>query len=175
MVVFLMTKKERNGLKESIKENRVDFEREYGYKESILREQKIQKLENNESKKYGLFKLGFFEEENYYVNDRILLEKYISEILYFKNNDKWEEVLSHSIYSYEKELDHGKEYIYKNCPLIKYIYVDIEEEIFYIEDIDGGLYCSVDRIRWYTYLVPPKDRPYYQRVDKLRKIKIPNL
>ena len=151
----------------------MDFENEHGYKQSLLREQKIPILENNDSKKYGLFKLDFFEKENYYISN-LLVEKYVSEILYYKNNNSWQEVLSHSIYSYEKELDHGKEYIYKNGPLIRYLYVDIEEEIFFIEDIEGGLYCSVDRIHWYTYLVPPEDRPYYQRLDKLRKIKIPN-
>ncbi|NHJ04003.1 MAG: hypothetical protein EAX90_04215 [Candidatus Heimdallarchaeota archaeon] len=168
-----MSSKEKVGLKESITENVVDFKNEIGYKQFLLREQKIPVLTQEESKQYGLFKIEFREKEGFYT-ENLLVEKNINEILLYKINDSWNEVLSHTLYSFEKELDHGKEYVFKNAPLIRFLYVDIEEEIFFLEDLEGMLYCSNDKIHWFTYLVPLKNRPYYKREEYLRKFQIPN-
>ena len=43
-----------------------------------------------------------------------------------------------------------------------------------ITDDFGQLFCSVDKTSWYRYNVEPKYRPYYNRVDNLRKFKLPN-
>ncbi|HUU78883.1 MAG TPA: hypothetical protein VMX55_11095 [candidate division Zixibacteria bacterium] len=168
-----MSSKEKVGLKESITENVVDFKNELEYKQSLLREQKIPVLTLEESKQFGLFKIEFHESEGFY-SENLLVEKDVDEILLYKINDSWKEVLDHTLYSYEKELDHGKEYIFKNAPLIRFLYIDIEEEIFFLEDLEGMLYCSIDKIHWFTYLVPLESRPYYKREDYLRKFQIPN-
>lgn len=167
-----MVKNINSKLREGINGSVVDFENDEGYKQSLLREQKIPNLAEEMKKSLGEFKIEIIEFEGFYT-DSILLEKDISEVLFHKIDEKWVEVLSHTIYSYERELDHFKEYIFKNAPLIRFLYIDIEEDIYYLEDVDGGLYCSINKIQWFKYLVPPKDRPYFKRENKLYKIKIP--
>jgi hypothetical protein len=160
-------------MKDKITQNVVDYENADGYKHHLLREQKIPLIDKIASQRYGLFKIEFKEVENYYTN-QLLTEKEVNEVLYLKENNEWSSVFSQSIFSFEKELEHGKESIYKNAPLIRTIFVDSDESVFYLEDIEGGLYCSIDKIHWYTYLVPFKKRPYFGRLDKLVKFRIPN-
>ncbi|NHJ39882.1 MAG: hypothetical protein FK731_07590 [Asgard group archaeon] len=169
-----MFEEEKKYYADLISENIVDFENEGAYKELILRERKIPLITKEESQKYGHFKLEYQESEGFYV-ETILIEKCINEILLYQDKKEWIETLSHTIFSYEKELDHGKEYVFKNAPLVRIMYCDIEREIFFIEDVDGGLYCSPDKIHWYIYLVKPEKRPYYSREKFLRKFRIPNI
>jgi len=160
-------------LVDSITSNVCDFENEKGYKESLLREMKILVLSKKESQKFGIFKLTFEESEGFYT-ETLLLEKDLNEILSYYFDNKWMKVLFHPIFTYEKEIDHGKEYLYQSAPLMRAMFVDIEANIFYIEDFDGLLYCSIDKMNWFIYLVPYNKRPYYNRIDKLRKFRIPN-
>lgn len=162
-----------DSIKSTITISRVDLKKLKAYKKNLLRDQKIQELTQDESQEYGLFKIDHHTEENYYAN--ILIEKSLHEIVYLKVDDSWKEIMDHYIFDYDKELDHGKEYIHQSSPLLRYLYVDIEEEIFYIEDFDGRLYCSPNKIEWFTYLLPLKKRPYFQRLHLLRKFKIPNI
>ena len=161
-----------NSIKSTITISRVDLKKPHAYKKNLLRDQDILELTQEESKKYGLFKIEHLDEENYYSS--ILVEKTLCEILYLKVDDLWKDVWIHYVFDYNKELDHGKEYIHQSAPLLRYLYVDIEEEIFYLEDMDGALYCSANKIEWFTYLLQLKNRPYYQRLHLLRKFKIPN-
>ncbi len=153
-------------------ENRYDHENPNAYKIALLQDMDIKEIENENRNKYGKFKIERKEVKNSYAGR--LIEHIIADIFYLEENDQWYEMFSHNIYDWEVELDHGKEREYQNLPLVKILFVDIERELFYVESEEGYLYCSSDKLNWFRWWVKPKDRPYYGRIDKLRKISLPN-
>ena len=162
---------DKSKIKGMITKNGHDLENSKSYKEGLLlRERKIRTLKGKEAQKYGLFTITLHEEENFIRE--ILIEKMIFEEVNLGREGTQKAILDHSIYSYERDIDHGKEKITKNDPLVRYLYVDIEKEIFYLETVEGMLYCSSDKVSWFIYLVEEKERPYYQRDEFLRKIEL---
>ena len=134
----------------------------------LLKNRKVPLIPKNEIEKYGRFKIKREEKKNYYTKN-ILTEHYIWDNLYYFHQGKWELVLEHIIYDYEKELDHGKEKKYTFAPLFRTMYVDIGNEMMFIEDEEGDVYCTIDKLKWYFYHVRPKKRPYFKRIKHLQK------
>ena len=137
----------------------------------LLKDRNIPLLQSDKVEKYGLFKIIREEEKNYYT-ENILTEHYIWDNLYYFYIDKWELVLEHVIYDYEKKLDHGKERVYNFVPLIRMMYVDVGNDMMFIEDEEGDVYCSIDKLKWFYYHVEPQQRPYSKRIKNLRKYEI---
>lgn len=54
------------------------------------------------------------------------------------------------------------------------MYVDIDYLFYFIENEEGILYFSMDKLNWNKHMIEPKKRPYYGRIKKLRKFKVPN-
>ncbi|MFW9924482.1 MAG: hypothetical protein ACFFDW_14455 [Candidatus Thorarchaeota archaeon] len=146
------------------------FNNESAYQDRTLRWQEIEEIPIEKSKKYGSFRIRLQSKEHYYST--ILADKFITEEISTDINGNWQEIISHSIYSYEKDFEHGKERNQLNAPIYRFIFVDIEYSLFYIENMEGMLYCSSDKINWYLHLVPYNKRPYCQRLSFLRKFPI---
>jgi len=171
-MVFHNPNKKYFKLKKNLERRVYDNEKPNDYKLNPLYSLEISELSAKESRKYGKFKIGKVESKQDLYG--IPIEHYIEHIIYQDIDGEWEYVLSHTIYEWEKEIDHGKEYEIKDVPLIPYMYVDIINKIFYVETEDGTLYVSLDLRNWFDWHVSPEERPYKNRIEKLRKFKIPN-
>lgn len=138
--------------------------------EEPLKDKEIPEINPEESRKYGRFKIETIN----YGNEEDGGEYSIVEYLCLKEEDKWKQLLYNIIKGRDIDYEHGKISEYLDYPLQRVIYIDIEDLIYYIENEIGMLYCSIDKFRWYRYNVELKERPYYNRIEKLRKFKIPN-
>ena len=58
------------------------------------------------------------------------------------------------------------------APLIRFIYYDPVDIVFYIENEEGMLYCSLDKKRWFLQIQKPKGRPYHGKLNRLRKLTV---
>lgn len=142
------------------------------HQESPLMEQDIQEITKEESRKYGQFKI---KEVSYGSEENEEEEFSLTEFLCFKNEDgEWIDSLYSSIKEREFDYEHGRVRNRSGYSLQRVMYVDIEDLVYYIENDAGVLFCSIDRKAWYRYNVELKERPYYNRIDKLRKFIIPN-
>lgn len=136
----------------------------------------IKELTKKESQNFGKFKIERKETKSKWGDDDgDVIEHTIVDYLYMLEEDEWKNIMYHTIYRYEVEFEHGKRYESGNKPLIPMIYVDIENQFYYVENEESTQYFSMDKYNWYRYLTRSENRPYYKRVDKLRKFKIPNI
>ncbi len=159
-------------IKKQLERRVYDRKHPNAYKLDPLYSLKIPELTPEESKRYGKFKIEKKEsKQNLYG---IPIEHYVRHTIFQEIDGEWEYVLSHTIYRWEKEIEHGKEYETKDVPLIPYMYVDEKDKIFYIETENGTLYISLNLRNWFDWHVRPEERPYRNRIAKLRKFKIPN-
>ena len=164
--------KERFELKKKFARNMYDWKKPDAYKLETLNSIEIPELNKEERTKYDIFKI----ECNEFVGKIGTkdIEKNITENLYLLFHGKWKSVLSHSIYSWEMEIDHGKTHEFNDKPLIPEMYIDLEYLFYFIENEEGILYFSMDKLNWNKYIIEPKKRPYYNRIKKLRRFRIPN-
>ncbi len=167
----MIMEEERQKLKEKYEKNEFDYQNPDACEVSPLWFFDIPEINRSESKKYGTFKVVRREAVDTYVEYEMNREIYDSILLYYEG--EWIDVKHHTIYRKELEPEHGKAYESGNEPLIPIIYVDIEYFFFYIENEEGILYFSADKLNWFSYNIQPEKRPYYNRIDKLRKFKIP--
>lgn len=163
--------KQRQELKERFEKNIYDYKSPGACEIEPLQGRDILELTTDECIKYGIFKIERRTSVSTYVGMEI--EKDDTDYLYAFINEEWENVLSHTIYEWEKELDHGKEYEHLLKPLIPVIYVDKDYLFYFIENEEGILYFSTDKYNWFTYNIQPEKRPYHNRIEKLIKFKIP--
>ncbi len=161
-------KQRREKLKKQIAKRGYDFDNPYACKIDPLKNKKILELSPEEQEKYGNFKMHRKE----VVND---LQSYIDYYLYIETSDKeWELIKTFDVYSKEFNFDHGGYRERRKYPPRLEMYVDIEDLVYYIEDENGAFYCTLDIHQyWWYHNEPPELRPYYERLDKLRKFKIP--
>jgi len=159
-------------LKKKIEKRVYDYRKTNVHKIKTLNTFDIPELTPDESRKYGKFKV----EKKEFKGDLygIPIEHDIVETVYREIEGEWVHVLTHTLYSWKKEIEHGKEYERKDVPLRKIMYVDIEDEVFYIETEDGCLYVSLNLRSWFDWYEEPEKRPYWNKINKLRKFKIPN-
>ena len=148
-----------------------DLDNLSSYEEETLKDKNIPLMNEEENKEYNFFKIKREEEKNYYSKN-ILIEHSICDNLYILYEEEWKSVLGHSIYDYEKELDHGNERTYHDSPLIPIIYVNMRNGMVFIESEDGTLYCSMDYLNWHRYMVKPQKRPYFKKIKYLKRFEI---
>ena len=158
-------------LKEKFEKNVFDYQNPEACEISPLKALNIPEITRLESKQYGSFKIVRREAVDTYVEYEMDREIYDSILLYYEG--EWVDVKHHTIYHKEMELEHRKVYESGNDPLIPIMYIDIEYLFLYIENEEGILYFSTDRLNWFSYNTSPEKRPYHNRIDKLRKFKIP--
>ena len=117
--------------------------------------------------KYDLFKIVNEQHSLFYCGHGH--DESIVEFLYFKKEGGWRNVLYHTISEWDPESDRFE---MSSKPLVPVMYVDMEYQFYYLENEEGILYYSPDRIKWYFYMTTPEKRPYYNRLDGLRRFSI---
>jgi hypothetical protein len=155
---------------ERIERQYSNLEKPSAYKEKTLKTFEIKDANQALADKIGKFKIKKQIYEN--IIGSKLIEKDLYEALFYFEDNKWVETLHHSYYVYTFDVDHGRESEREDDKLIPIIYFDEEKNTYYIETEEGGLYCSVDGKRWFLQLLEFEKRPYYGRINKLRKIAI---
>ncbi|NHJ86333.1 MAG: hypothetical protein FK734_12790 [Asgard group archaeon] len=130
----------------------------------------LHEIKPSEKEKIGQFKIKRENKDGYYSSIKAF--EVHNEVVYYLEDGKWEPVLYHSLYEYEKDFDHGKEWEGYSKPLIPFVYFEPKNRIYFIEDESGSLYCSLDKKRWFLQLLAPKKRPYFGKIDKIVKIAI---
>jgi hypothetical protein len=151
--------------------NSYDETNPYICDEKPLRELVIPEISREESKKYGRFKI---KQVTYGSEENEDEEFSSNEFLCFEKDGEWIDVHYTTLKEREFDYEHGRVRNRSGSSYLRVIYVDIEDLVFYIEDESGVLYCSVTKTAWYRYNVGPTKRPYYNRIGKLRKFKLPN-
>ncbi|NHJ47333.1 MAG: hypothetical protein FK733_06040 [Asgard group archaeon] len=139
--------------------------------EQSLKELAIQEINKINSRKYGRFKIRTVSYGSKEKDDE---EYSITEFLSIRKDGEWVDVLYTTIEEREFDCEHGKVREHSGYSFQKILYVDVEDLVYYIENDFGTLYCSIDKIGWYKYNVALEKRPYHKRIEKLRKIKLPN-
>ncbi|HUT82801.1 MAG TPA: hypothetical protein VMZ29_16515 [Candidatus Bathyarchaeia archaeon] len=146
----------------------VDNENPTAYKNKPLSSYKIPEINIDERDKIGTFKIIKEDIVKFYATIKAY-EEHV-EVVYYLEEGEWVAVLYHSLYEYEKDFDHGKEREYYSKPLIPFIYYEPNNRIYFIEDEDGALYCSLDKKRWFLQLLDIEDRPYFEKIENMQKI-----
>jgi len=147
-----------------------DLENPKAYKINPLYSREIPKIDEEDSKKYGIFKIKEKIEEEYIYD--LKFSHSIKEVLYMKDANMWIPLITYLIYRWKRNIEHAGESLITNVPLKPIMYVDIEDKIYYIESEDGFLYCSANRLNWYYYNTKPELRPYFNRIEKMIKFAI---
>lgn len=68
---------------------------------------------------------------------------------------------------------------YGKRPIEKYLIENLlilyhgEWKWLYLESEEGILYFSTDTLNWHRQLIKPQKRPYYDRIHKIKKFKVP--
>ncbi|MFX1474361.1 MAG: hypothetical protein ACFFCO_02640 [Promethearchaeota archaeon] len=154
-----------------------DYDDAYACTVEPLQGRDIPELSGEESREYGRFKVvrtGRKPAKEEMESDAWAGDFWVRDSLLFLREGEWREVLWSTIERREFYWERGRYNESRGSPLRHVMYVDIEDRILFIEDERDVLYCSENGFRWFMYQVRPEERPYYGRINKLRKFKLPN-
>ncbi len=155
-----------------------DYDDAYACTVSPLKGRDIPEISGEESRQYGQFKIvrrgSKPTKEEVESGGAFAGDFHILDILCFLHEGEWKDVFWKTIEREEFYWERGRIEKSRGSPLQQVMYVDVETNILYIEDEHDVLYCSENQFRWVMYQVKPEKRPYYRRISKLRKFKLPN-